>query len=137
MPKIEFSKWYHWSERHLIKNSDLPGMYLLTKFDKAPEGFVDPLDKHIIYIGETSRSLKRRWKEFDNSAFHDTAGHSGGWRYKYTYGDNGKDLYVAAMPVKYVFESDRIKNNFIRYIERKLIWEISRQYPQKQFLNKK
>lgn len=138
MQKIEFSKWYHWYDRNSIKNIHLEGVYLLARFkNNIPQGEATPLSNEIIYIGETCRSLKQRWKEFDNSAFHEKAGHSGGWSYAREYNNLGEDLYVSACPITHKFDNIAQKNNYIRYIERKLIWELSKKYPNKELLNKK
>jgi len=100
-PKIEFGSWVEWKDRNSIRNSEEPGVYALTKFRTAPPSRVDVLDRHIIYFGETcSQNLQQRWKQFDNTAFHDKEEHSGGQTYRAKYPrDYGSNLYVSALPV--------------------------------------
>jgi len=135
MPQIKFSEWFQWNKRTEIDNVDLPGVYILAKFKEVPKGNADTVDKNIIYVGETCKqTLKKRWYQFNNSAFRDKAGHSGGWSYESTFGDKGDDLYVAALPVEL---PDNLRHLFIRYIERKLILEFALKYNLQPKLNKK
>lgn len=119
LPNIEFTPWCPWKQRSKIKNSKDPGVYMLAKFTIVPTGNVNPLDKNIIYFGETCRSLKGRWDQFDRSAFQSKLGHSGGRNYRKFYGDVGQYLYVAAMPV--IIPDKILRSSFIRFVERKLI----------------
>ena len=125
-PKIKFTRWILWKQRLFLKGIDYPGVYLLAHFRNKPEGKVNPKSKAIIYIGETNSSLRKRWEQFNRAAFEGKQGHSGGLRYREVYVKKkknlkNKQLYVAAFPVKDLDES--IKPLFIRYIERKLIWQ--------------
>lgn len=119
LPEIEFSHWYLWKERNNIKNSKEPGVYMLAKLVTVPSGNANSLDNNIIYFGETCRSLKGRWDQFDRSAFQSRPGHSGGRNYRKIYGDIGQYLYVAAMPV--TIANKTLRSSFIRFLERKLI----------------
>ena len=120
LPRIEFTPWFRWKERNKIENSDKPGLYMLSKFKIVPPGSADPLDENIVYFGETcNQSLKGRWNQFERSAFHLKRGHSGGRTYREIYGDMGRDLYVAALPV--VIANQDLRSSFIRFVERKLI----------------
>jgi len=135
MPQIKFSEWFQWNKRTEIKNIDFPGVYILAKFKEVPKGNADTNDKNIIYVGETcDQTLKKRWYQFNNSAFRDKSGHSGGWSYESTFGDKGNDLYVAALPVKL---PDNLRHLFIRYVERKLILKFALKYNLQPKLNKK
>ncbi|MAD80585.1 MAG: hypothetical protein CMJ50_07050 [Planctomycetaceae bacterium] len=81
-----------------------------------------PLTEEIIYFGETcSQTLSTRWNQFNRSAFLGKDGHSGGWTYREEFGDEGHSLYVAAFPVDGL--PDELQPHFIRFVERKLIWE--------------
>lgn len=119
LPNIRFSCWFPWKQRSNIKNSMEPGVYMLAKFIAVPPGNANPLDDNIIYVGETCRSLRRRWDQFERSAFHSKQGHSGGRNYRRIYGDIGQHLYVAAMPV--TIPDNTLRSSFIRFVERKLI----------------
>jgi len=132
---MKFSKWFHWKEREEFIDKDHPGIYILSKSDVTPRGKANPLDERIIYFGETIRPLWKRWDEFEASAFYEDSGHSGGWSYLERFGDKGRDLYVSAWSAKNL---DEIKMPwFIRYYERKLIWEYIEEYGTGFLLNKK
>jgi hypothetical protein len=136
MHDIDFSNWVHWSDRTSLNGIENPGIYLLARFRSAPNGKARPLSEKIIYIGETCRnSLKGRWYQFDRSAFHGKSGHSGGWTYRDLFGDRGKNLYVAAQPV--VDLEEELCPLFIRYIERRLIWEFASKHGVPPKCNKK
>lgn len=132
---VKFSKWFLWKNRANIPHCDLPGVYILAKFRKSPKGNADPLNKNIIYVGETcNNSLQGRWYQFHRSAFESKNGHSGGWTYQDIEHDSGKNLFVAAFPVS------KTKANYhllIRYVERKLIYDYARKYGQQPRINKK
>lgn len=136
MPQIKFSKWFQWNDRTELENIDSPGIYILAKFREAINGGADPLDEHIVYIGETcDNTLKGRWRQFDRSAFQSKDGHSGGLTYNETFGDKGDDLYVAALPVSNL--PDNLRHLFIRYVERKLILEFALKHGSQPKLNLK
>jgi len=126
LPKIEFSYWHPWKPRNHIKNSEKPGIYVLAKFVAVPSGNANPLDSSIIYFGETCRSLRGRWDQFDRSAFQSKRGHSGGRNYRRFYGDVGQYLYVAAMPVD--IRDKILRSSFIRFVERKLLLDFAVEY---------
>lgn len=119
LPKIEFSNWYWWKQRSNIANSGKPGLYMLAKLIGVPQGNADPLDSNIIYFGETCRSLRGRWGQFDRSAFQSKRGHSGGMNYRKFYGDIEQHLFVAAMP--FTIQDKTLSSSFIRFVERKLL----------------
>jgi len=123
LQKVVFSGWARWADRTAIDNIDAPGIYILAQFKKPPIGNADPQVQDIIYIGETcDRTLKKRWGNFHHAAFQGKKGiHSGGETYREILNDNGDNLYVAAFPVNEL--SLQLRSLFIRYVERKLIWE--------------
>lgn len=133
--QIEFSPWYGWNERNEITDSQRPGVYLLIKYSEHKPGKVNPLDQNIIYIGETCSSLRKRWYQFKRSAFDNKRAHSGGSNYREIYHDNGENLYVAAFPVS--CSSDTLTSSYIRYLERKLIFNYVQKYKQLPKCNKK
>ena len=104
MPK-PFSHWTAWGGREHLDGSNLPGVYLVGKFDGRPPDHVDPLAPEVIFIGVTERqTLRKRWEQFAASAFARQTGHSGGWTFNGKY-CNGQEcppppwLHVAAMPL--------------------------------------
>jgi len=121
-PRILFTHWVKWKDREQLNKIKLPGVYLLARFDNnAPLGPASPLKEQVIYIGETcANSLLGRWRQFNRSAFHGRKGHSGGVTYRQVFGDKGNNLYVAALPIDKL--DKKIQSFFIRYIERKLLW---------------
>jgi hypothetical protein len=122
-PDIIFSEWHKWPNRKSIVNSRDPGVYLLAKFENGQptSGAADPLESHVVYIGETCASLRQRWNQFDNSAFRGRRGHSGGLTYKARINDEGKDLFVAAFAVSENLVPEVLRSTFIQFVERKLI----------------
>ena len=136
LPKIKFSKWVKWSERSKIDNSNFPGVYLLAKFKRVPKEHASPLDKNILYIGETCKNtLKGRWKQFNSSACYNKDGHSGGFTYYKKYKGNVKDLFVSALPVMNLNEG--LIHLFIRYTERKLLLNYGLRYGKQPECNRK
>jgi len=119
LPKIDFTSWYPWKQRNKIKKSEAPGVYMLAKFITVPSGSANPLENNIIYFGETCRSLKGRWDQFDRSAFQSKRGHSGGINYRRIYRDEGQHLYLASMSL--TITDKTLRSCFIRFVERKLI----------------
>lgn len=121
-----FQPWTHWSKREGIQRCDLPGVYVLARFESQPPDEVDPTCVEVIYIGETSRnSLSGRWYQFRRSAFELKGGHSGGWTFAARFCDNKVGpapawLHVAAVPVDL---HEPHASAFIRFAERRLIWE--------------
>jgi len=78
----------------------------------------------VIYIGEScERTIGKRLYDFDRSAFQAKNGHSAGWTYAEKFGDEGQSLFVSVLPVEL---QEPGSSAFIRYAERKLIWEYVR-----------
>ncbi len=121
-PEIAFTPWVQWSSRKSLEGGKSPGVYLLAHFDSVPTGGAELNAREIIYIGETcNNSLIGRWRQFHRSAFQGKYGHSGGKTYRQEFGDEGQNLYVSALPVEKLDEP--MRSLFIRYVERKLIWD--------------
>ena len=121
-PEIAFSPWVAWSTRKSLEGAKCAGVYLLALFDTPPIGRADPQARQIIYIGETcNNSLVGRWRQFERSAFQGKYGHSGGKTYRQEFGDQGQTLYVSALSVEKLDEP--MRSLFIRYVERRVIWE--------------
>ena len=136
IPKVEFSKWTNWEDREMLKDTRQPGVYILAHFDVAPEQPANPVNKQIIYIGETcNQNLRKRWYQFNRSAFEGKFGHSGGNTYRRIFGNLDKNLYVAAFPVNQI--DKKLQPFFIRYVERKLIWDFILQYNAAPVCNRK
>lgn len=126
-PRVSFSTWTRWTERYSLPQIDQPGVYLLARFRGVPPEAADPLDEAVIYIGEsTDRTIQNRFYEFHRSAFEAKFGHSAGWTYASCFEDKGVRLFVAVFPV--IVEDPVVRSNFIRYIERKLIWDYVRRW---------
>ena len=52
LPPVEFSEWFPWKDRSKIPNDDLPGAYLLARFEdrNPPKGKADLVDRHLILM---------------------------------------------------------------------------------------
>ena len=130
LPLNKFSKWVHWSERHTLEDLLVnPGVYLLGQFSTKPSARPN-LNQPLIYIGETcTQTLSKRLYQFNRSAFEDKFAHSGGktFRRKYNITRVPSWLYVSVLSVP----QDDISSNYIRFIERALIWEHVRRHKRK------
>jgi hypothetical protein len=121
-PLFEFAPWTAWSDRYSIQGIDKPGIYLLARFPGDPPVAVDPASSNVIYVGEScDQCISKRLYDFHRSAFLSKPGHSAGWTYAETFGDDGAFLFVSAFPV--VLEEEAARSAFIRFAERKLLWE--------------
>ena len=133
-PAVRFCPWTPWPRRNEITNSHLPGVYLLATWDTEPPAQTDPRSEALIYVGETTeQSLQGRWQQFDRAAFESRPGHTAGLAYRDILADDGESLYVAT----FVPEGLRrdLRTLFIRYIERRLLWEWARRHGEPPMLN--
>ncbi len=129
------TNWTPWSERLGIPGIEHPGVYLMAHFDVKPPTTVDPTSVAIVYIGETCRSLRVRWRTFHRAIAEGKPGHSGGLSYHAAFcqehnGSFNDRLYVAAVPITL---SEPHASAYIRHLERSLIWDFVQKhgrYPQ-------
>jgi len=132
-----FSPWAKWAERERLDDGhgfsvhDYSGVYLLAHFDnRPPSGTAEYLDDAIFYVGEAVW-LKRRWRQFQDSARDGLPGHSGGHTYRATFKPSKLSrLYVAAMPVwfgdaKLPRSEEDWTQSFRLYVERSIIWGLT------------
>ncbi len=119
--KLKFSRWTAWSEREGIDVCGNPGVYVIGLFGRMPSGSVVPLDRNVVYIGETvKRSLRTRWSQFDRSAYHRGRRHSGGMTFRRDIVGTWKRLHVAG--VAFDLEGEHA-SAYIRAVERMQIWD--------------
>lgn len=136
LPNLTFSNWVRWTERANLDSINEPGVYILAQFKRPPVGIANPQTRQIIYIGETcNNSLRGRWREFNRAAFQGKFGHSGGATYRAQFGDDGRTLYVAALPAGRV--ENKLQTLFIRYVERKLILDYALKWGSAPICNRK
>ncbi len=126
IPQIEFSIWFPWDQRNHVPDCELPGVYALAHFQGAPEGTADPLDPCIRYIGQScSRGgVRGRLALFDRSARTGKNGHSGGRTYHEKFGAVNSGLYVSVFSVSRLHPVF-VRNAYILFVERELIWKFS------------
>ena len=137
-PPIRFSPWVPWTERAFIPGSSDHGVYLLAHFGRrtVPKGPASPLDKHIVYIGETHKqALLKRWRNFATSAKRGAKGHAGGRTYYRRYEKLRGDLFVAAYVPPHVY-TPRQRTFLILLVEAKLVWEFSHAHRRDSLCNK-
>jgi hypothetical protein len=126
-PEFQFSDWMEWEKRSGFDKRHLPGVYAMAHFTEAPYGAADPLCAEVIYIGETcDNTLLGRWRQFNRAAFESKFGHSGGKTYSGMREVLSGRLFVAALPVS--SGNEHLDPLFIRYAERKLIWEFANRW---------
>jgi len=124
---ISFLKWTKWANRDQL-NDDIKhhGVYMLAHFKRPPCG-AGKLSRKIVYIGETCKqTLKKRMNQFNNSAFRNSKGHSGGRTHREKFKKVRNNLYVSVCPVKNL--NDPIRSFYIRYRERKLLYHYVRKF---------
>lgn len=130
MPKDKaISKWMSFDEAENHPGSKLCGVYVLGLFTdkvKVPSK-VNPTAKEVVYVGEScDQSIGARLYQFGRSAFQKKNGHSAGWTFndEFLGGKTIKSapqwLHVAILPIE---REEPSKSAWIRYMERKLIWE--------------
>jgi len=138
-----FTPWTPWPQRKSIvprADRQRPGVYALGRFDEGPPPTVDLLAPSILYFGETcDQWLIDRWNQFNRSAFSQKPGHSGGCTFAECFmddqpGDPPPWLYVSVLPV--ALESPQAAA-YIRYVERRLIWEYVQRHGRFPACNKK
>lgn len=122
-PKIQ--GWAQWSNRGSLDCMESPGVYLIARFESSPPESVNPSDKHVVYIGETCRTLRERLRAFNRAASDGVSKHSGGRRFHQVFGDDAMEaaqdsLFVAVIAVE---QAEPHSSAYIRYIERRLILE--------------
>ena len=105
IPTIEFSDWFRQCNRKSIPGKNLPGVYLIARFEdqEPPVGSADALDSSIVYIGETSKKLSDRLRSFSNTVDsiprNNLGKHPGGLTYLDEFGPNEeRAIYLSVMP---------------------------------------
>lgn len=120
-----FQPWVPWANRNDIHGRDVPGVYLLGRFDSGAPETIDLQANEIIYIGETcNQTLRKRWYQFHRSGFLRKSGHSGGWAFSDKFCDGRTIesvdwLYVAPYPVNM---EEPYRSAHIRFVERWMLW---------------
>ena len=120
--EIGFSPWVNWESRTEVIGRKQPGVYFIARSKKEPEDF-RVNNGSIIYIGETtSQTLGDRLRQFNTSAFNMKPGHSGGNTFRATmsHDTDASMLWVSACPVEM---GEVYTSAYIKYLERRLIWE--------------
>ena len=94
---FNFTPWVAWVDRNKQPESDKPGVYLIGRFkEQPPAGPANPLDKRVIYIGESAAGRQKgRWRSFARTAFKNTGKHGGGKKFKELFGDDSSMVYVS------------------------------------------
>jgi len=127
---IDFTVWTPWDERRHLAWANDQGVYLLAHFpaETVPVGPANPLDPHLVYIGEThSQTFIQRWRQFALAADNGNGNHAGGRTYHNRFGEIQDTLHVACFsPPK--MESIRCRSFFIRYVEAKLVWDFAQKH---------
>ena len=134
----DFSPWFPWAARLTIPDGhgghvhEYGGVYLLAHFVGAPPvGPASMLDDAIVYVGEGGH-LKRRWYDFERSAFHGHNGHSGGHSHRTWRGQVGTSwdtLHVAALPIWFESEGSTdaplsLTRRFRLHVEQVCLWRL-------------
>lgn len=137
IPALKFSPWVRWAKRisHL-NGDDFPGIYLIARsVGNKPRQTPNSVPLQVIYIGETTKTIAGRLKQFDHSAGTGKRAHAGGRTYHKLYRDKCKHLYISILPVKNLPKD--ICPCFIRHLERKILWDYCRRHGTLPACNKK
>lgn len=135
-PPVKFSPWTRWNDRGGLTGMKCAGVYALACFDGEVPQVVDLLDERIVYIGETcDNDLTGRLRQFNRSAFQGKDGHSGGWSFSSRCPNAGEKLYVSVYSVDSLKEP--LRSAFIRYTERRLLWEYAKRSGHRPICNSK
>ncbi len=105
-----------------IQGKNLPGVYMIARSEDEPSDY-RASNKTIIYIGETTgQTLGERIRQFIVSAYTVKPGHSGGntFRTMLSAETPEKMLWVSVCPVEM---GEVYTSAYIKYLERRLIWE--------------
>ncbi len=119
-----FSPWMRWDDRKDYEHVNSPGVYIMAHLKRVPSGPANPLSSRVIYIGETGRSFRVRWSQFENSAL-GRRGHGGGDTYHVKFRKPREDIYVAALPISDLGRRDpktRLKLT-MKLLEDKILFE--------------
>jgi hypothetical protein len=136
LPKMKFSSWVMWADREELPGTDKSGVYLLAHFKRPCRSSASPKTKKIIYVGETTKqTLKKRLEDFHRAAFRgNTPRHSGGKTYHNQFGQKEKkDLFVAVFAPN--VQDSLLREFYIRYLERKLLYDFVNKWKCKPICN--
>ena len=131
-----FHPWVNLTERNTIAGKALPGVYLIARNPAMPADY-RANNESIIYIGETTdQSLGKRIRQFSGSAFDGRPGHSGGNTFHTIHeGETPESmLWVSVCPVEL---GEVHTSAYIKYLERRLIWEYVCTYSELSLCNSK
>jgi len=80
----------------------MPVVYLIARFEQGPSpGSADPLEKNIVYIGQSSAGrFQGRCRAFENAAFRNKGKNRAGKRYRQLFDGNSSPLYVSVLSGK-------------------------------------
>ena len=121
-----FSKWCAWEDRKNLAGITEPGVYLLALFDAPPGTRPVHTRAEVAYIGETcQQSLRVRLRQFGRSAKNGSAGHSGGKSARKDLRGNWGRLYLSILTLPN--EEGMLRATHIRYLERKFLYEHTRE----------
>jgi len=104
-----FAPWVRWADKSRLPDKSKSGVYIIGRFEnKPPLGPADPLDKGVVYVGESSTGrLQSRWRSFERSVG-SKGKHRGGKRYKEMFGEDLSVAYISTL------SDDRLVKAFLR-----------------------
>ncbi len=164
--EIRFSPWVNWVNRNSCAGKgkkDIGGVYLFARFEhEPPPAPADPLEKSVVYIGQSSRrTFKSRWNPFDRALKNPRKAKGRAKRYIDLFGPDPSPPYVATLPVQELVRAflkigcscslldldasgaevgndflDEIDDLLVKYMERRLILLCAAQHGHRPVLNK-
>ncbi len=159
MEDIIFSPWIAWSKRKSFEKGNSSGVYLLAHFETVPEGPADPQSIEIIYIGETTKgSISKRWREgrkklldiskdnlyvaaflVNNIELKEKVENDVDEFFKQRQKNGRRNPTIVDrkhLVKEELKKRDMLTQTFIKYVERKLIWEYVRRWGKRPDYNK-
>ena len=133
-PRIVFSEWVPWQERHGLKQTAGPwlGVYLWAYFKRPPASSARPypdLPREVVYVGEAKNIDRRPLTGRHHRLRHYTDTFPGDPEYK--------ELYVSVFRVQQFragYESKKARALYARlrvytqYVEARLYWEYTQRW---------
>lgn len=129
-----FSKWSSWVGRESTSDLSYPGVYVISLGGPEAPRKVLPFAERIVYIGQTTRSLRQRLQEFEDSAL-GRSGHSGGVTFRArSLARSLRSVNVATLAVRLPRDE---QNAAITLLESTLIWAYVRRWGRQPVCNTK
>jgi hypothetical protein len=104
-PWVNLSNW----ESLISRKEDRGGVYIFARFeDSPPSGPADPLDRRVVYIGQSSKSFKSHWilfyrgLRFPIETKYNPSKYPRALRYISIFGEDSPLPHIACLPLQHL-----------------------------------